>query len=500
MQKSSEGGQLTLFDLDTSFGKMCPAPSPAENPRAKTSGASWKKSSKLKYAAYQSLDLTPGAGNLLGEFFWETLSPWRGDASMLNTGVSPREEKESSLSQILEATPQKKYYLSKTACHGILRRARERGKQLPEKLRQALEIQADLRPSDEQPTPLEPCRINQRDEPMQSFVARADGAVQEGFDGYNGDLTGSVTSTLGTNCGMSTGRNGIISPSAFAVNQRDEARDLHDLAGALGAHPGMKQQTFVAGFSAGAGATAGSIGYAEECAPTLKGSAGGSCMPSVLCLNDQGGKIMDCTEDISGTLRAEEHGHQPLILSIQQSEAETETDRSTTAIEMTNMCGGNQPSLFENHGIDARYRGPLSVAPTLPARAGTGGNNLSLVAQPVTSQVYCRQRVDVFQNGEISSTESARQYKDATDLVCQIPADGSPLQDALAAGVRALIRRLTPLECERLQGFPDGWTDIPGASDSARYRALGNSVAIPCVEYLIRRIVIVLLLGFRGFL
>ena len=39
-----------------------------------------------------------------------------------------------------------------------------------------------------------------------------------------------------------------------------------------------------------------------------------------------------------------------------------------------------------------------------------------------------------------------------------------------------LIRRLTPLECERLQGFPDGWTDIPDASDSARYKALGNSV------------------------
>ena len=39
-----------------------------------------------------------------------------------------------------------------------------------------------------------------------------------------------------------------------------------------------------------------------------------------------------------------------------------------------------------------------------------------------------------------------------------------------------LIRRLTPLECERLQGFPDGWTDIPGASDSARYKALGNSL------------------------
>lgn len=48
-----------------------------------------------------------------------------------------------------------------------------------------------------------------------------------------------------------------------------------------------------------------------------------------------------------------------------------------------------------------------------------------------------------------------------------------------------LIRRLTPLECERLQGFPDCWTDIPGASDSARYKALGNSVAIPCAGYVV---------------
>lgn len=53
---------------------------------------------------------------------------------------------------------------------------------------------------------------------------------------------------------------------------------------------------------------------------------------------------------------------------------------------------------------------------------------------------------------------------------------------------RRLIRRLTPLECERLQGFPDGWTDIPGASDSARYKALGNSVAIPCVDFVLRGI------------
>ena len=53
-----------------------------------------------------------------------------------------------------------------------------------------------------------------------------------------------------------------------------------------------------------------------------------------------------------------------------------------------------------------------------------------------------------------------------------------------------LIRRLTPLECERLQGFPDYFTDIPDASDSARYKALGNSVAIPCVDFLMEAIVL----------
>jgi len=92
--------------------------------------------------------------------------------------------------------------------------------------------------------------------------------------------------------------------------------------------------------------------------------------------------------------------------------------------------------------------------------------------------VYSRQRVDDFRENDVVSTQSARQCKDAVDLVCQ------------KADVHAhLIRRLTPLECERLQGFPDGWTDIPGASDSARYKALGNSVAIPCVDFVMQCLV-----------
>ena len=245
---------------------------------------------------------------------------------------------------------------------GILRRAFERGKALPRKLERALKIQAGLALPDGQITDIDAYHINQRDEgidlqgmsgalmatsnmQMQTFVTQASENT-EGFDGYNGDLTGDVAATLGVNCGMSTGRNGVI---AFAANQRDEVRDLHDVAGALNAQPGIKQQTFVAGFSAGAGASAGSIGYHESVAPTLKAGASGNCMPSVLCINDQGGQVMEISEGMTGTLRAQEHGHQPLV--------------------------------YENHGIDARYRQMEEVAPTMSTRYGTGGNNVPLVEQ-----------------------------------------------------------------------------------------------------------------------
>ena len=98
--------------------------------------------------------------------------------------------------------------------------------------------------------------------------------------------------------------------------------------------------------------------------------------------------------------------------------------------------------------------------------------------------VFARQRVDEFRDDEIASTQSARQGKDATDLVLEPERQHAQL-----------IRRLTPLECERLQGFPDDWTNIPTASDSARYRALGNSVAVPCVEFIMKSICEVSKLG-----
>ena len=460
MYRFDTNGQMTMLGLDT-----------AERGGAPPKRRPGKPDSELVSIPYFHLDLLSSPVDLFGQRHWEFRSPWREGKRPLNTGAAPRRPIRVSLSGILEAYPALKYYLSKTACLGILRRAFERGKELPQMLARALKIQAGLIKPDSQPTDLKAFHVNQCNEgidlngvsgalmattnmQMQTFVTQPNGAA-EGFDGYNGVM-------------------------AFAANQRDEVRDLCDVAGALGAQPGMKQQTFVAGFSAGAGASAGGIGYNESVAPTLKGSPGGNCMPSIICLNDQGGSVMECSENVSGTLRAQEHGHQPLV--------------------------------YENHGIDSRYTGPHKVAPTMSARYGTGGNNIPLVEQNTGAiciagnivdrqpenggnglgcqedlaytltaadrhAVYSRQRVDDFRRNDVVSTQSARQHKDATDLICQ-----------QAESYAYLIRRLTPLECERLQGFPDGWTDIPGASDSARYKALGNSVAIPCVEFIMSRI------------
>ena len=523
MKTNVMAGQVSLFGPDSPYGKTSPAASPADGTRGRggkhrgrTSGRSSRRSSRLRNQRFMLLDLRSDAGNILGPY-WEIDPPWLGCGGTLNTSECPKDAVESSLSAILQDSVPSKYYLTRKACLGILRRAKERKKDLPEQLELALKAQAGLAP-----------------------------------------LAALTSKTI-----------------AFAANQRDEVRDLHDIAGALGAQPGMKQQTFIAqdcltpwdtqqariftpegkaptlasadggggrnpagllfsagvvskgsgdcfltpdchtalsggggqpgqgypcilaaAFNAGAGSAAGTIGYQEEIAPTLKGTASGNMMPSVLCLNDQGGSVMECSEDVAGTLRAQEHGHQPLVLGV-----------------------------YENHGIDARYTGPHSVSPTLPARAGTGGNNLPLVSEmpetlcilgntvdcapkngghglgvqedlafTLTSEhrhaVFTRQRTDRFQEGDVACTESARQYKDATDLIYQAARQAATeaIAQKCTAELPQLIRRLTPMECERLQGFPDGWTDLPGASDSARYRALGNSVAIPCVEFIMRGI------------
>ena len=124
------------------------------------------------------------------------------------------------------------------------------------------------------------------------------------------------------------------------------------------------------------------------------------------------------------------------------------------------------------------------------------------------AKAYSMQRSDEYKENELASTQAARQYKSPTDLVCSavdcrnykevgnlsgtLQAKDKPgyslnYQNPVRTGY--IVRRLTPTECERLQGYPDGWTafDELGKpiSDTKRYQMLGNSVAVPCVAFIL---------------
>ena len=120
-------------------GKMSPEHS--RQTRAKTSRQSSKKSAKSKTIHYLYLNLKAENGQTQ-EKSWEMRSPLRGECLTLNIGEFPNEENASTLSQILMDKVPPRFYLSPRACQGILRRASEHGRVLPDVLRLALERQA----------------------------------------------------------------------------------------------------------------------------------------------------------------------------------------------------------------------------------------------------------------------------------------------------------------------------------------------------------------------
>ena len=131
-----------------------------------------------------------------------------------------------------------------------------------------------------------------------------------GFDGYNGSLTDETAATLGVNCGISTGRNGIV-------------------------------------------------------------------------LNDQGGDRMNVSEDVAATLRAETHGHPPCVMEsagfCTEHSAKSRTIGYEEECSPTLRAGTVPAAVYENHSQDARYTGPLEIAPTVSSTYGTGGNNQPFV-------------------------------------------------------------------------------------------------------------------------
>lgn len=263
--------------------------------------------------------------------------------------------------------------------------------------------------------------------------------------------------------------------------------------------------------------------------PTITVAAGmsGNNQP-VICLNDQGGSVMETSVEVTGTLRAQEHGHQPIICAGFKHKAGAGAGSVGFEQETSPCLNAEQVGavLYENHAQDSRITGPLDVAPAVNATYGTGGNNTPLVM--ASGQTGAEITKDMSPTLNCSHEQpitltpwdnQARRIYDAHGPAPALNARANNGQNQQAFLTHKTVRRLTPLECERLQGFPDGWTligeltgyavwtdkggnEYPDAiykytgmdgkkhktSDSARYRALGNSIALPFWDWLLARI------------
>jgi site-specific DNA-cytosine methylase len=126
------------------------------------------------------------------------------------------------------------------------------------------------------------------------------------------------------------------------------------------------------------------------------------------------------------------------------------------------------------------------IVPTVISRYGTGGGNVPMVfeQETVTYNIFGgNPRPDRPEGGfYVNETEQTKTLDSSSGLNPSANQGGTAIVND-----SSVVRRLTPVECERLQGFPDNWTD--GQADSNRYKQMGNAVAVPVVEWIISRMV-----------
>ena len=246
--------------------------------------------------------------------------------------------------------------------------------------------------------------------------------------------------------------------------------------------------------------------------PTLTASAGmsGNNQP-VICLQGNGIDRADTAgcngrgwkEDISYTLNTIDR---PAVMAFDTTQICSRGNGSIPAYGRpchTLNANAHVPcvALDMTHACDV-IRDCGGISPSLQARMGTGGNQV-----PCT---FSMQGFGDYKESEIVSSCKQRDSKDATDLVISIDDEKNAYIDqfgtlkAHASGgtqqhvmERMVVRRLTPLECTRLQGYPDGWVDIGGwtdekgrvhkEADAPKYKALGNSIALPFWRWMFGR-------------
>ena len=420
----------------------------------------------------------------------------------------------------------------------------------------------------------------------------ADRTGATGFDGYNGDLTGDVSSTLGVNCGMSTGRNGIVLNDQGG-NRMDVTDEVTATLRAEAHHPPVVMDA--AGFCTEHSSKSRSIGYEEETSPTLRAGV----VPATVYENHSQDTRYTGPVDTAPTVSAT-YGmggnNQPFVVSGEQPSCNWDGQQTAPTLTAHN-AGGNQRMPDKNHfncvlqafGISSKdSNGMKSANPhvgfyhadtsrTLDANGGNptcnqGGTiviegngtrpshqgdgykesdvmyTLNTVDRHAVYSMTTGSFAQVSEN--MAPTVLARDYKDPTAVCYGIgrdtfnqgknakfaPTFEPELQPTLVAkGPGAIqsgytVRRLTPTECARLQGFPDWWCDDLGIepttddlrywydvfethrrivggsskpkslkqiskwlrephSDAAEYKMWGNGVALPCVVFVLSGIV-----------
>lgn len=258
-------------------------------------------------------------------------------------------------------------------------------------------------------------------------------------------------------------------------------------------------------------AGANGIGVKEDKSYTLNTVDRPAVAYKVPVLNDQGGGKMDVSYDVVGKLRANAKGHDPIVIDALPFD--------TT--QLTSPQNGSNPHWGDPcHPLAASAHTPSAVVKVFDARGNGDGQIVPTITGDHERRItdYTAIAVDLY-NGAVTGDT-------ATSITCRSIASHSgpqvmesygigngqahasvtkeksgtldTMHDAQAVAIEHMelpkkiawiVRRLTPTECERLQGYPDGWTDIGEwtdtkgkkhkAADSPRYKALGNSIALP---------------------
>ena len=251
------------------------------------------------------------------------------------------------------------------------------------------------------------------------------------------------------------------------------------------------------GFLPNQGVKAQGMGFEEEKSPTLRTGAVVGVVMSVIGFDNQTGQSEGI--EVSPSVRSESHGSLPCVASYWDG------GQVSDCIDCSMLAKGQMmpekrrfPVVIEPRSADGVCRvHEDGILPTL--NTAQGGQRQPCICVQNATRGKSQNGLGVSKDDVSYTLDSlgnhAVAYPDpANTLLAKSNSSHRGDTDNIVISHYA-VRRLTPLECERLQGLPDGWTDIEGASDTARYKAIGNGIAKPCFDFVLQGIARILKRG-----